>query len=180
MRYPQVLAVLVTALAASGAGCVSRITYNHDLMTERAKVVALQEKLDRANRDVKKAQDALAEKAAEYTANQKATDDARRQLSQSRQQVERLQNSVKETEQNAKTAAAQAEKASRDAAEKYKNLQDQFEVIQRENVALREVGERQTKRIDELTKRLEGVRSPSPLPPTVQPMAPARNSPDGS
>ena len=76
---------------------------------ERLKTAAVQEKLDQANQDVKKAWDTLAQKAADYTANQKAADDARRQVAGLKQQIERLQNSVKEAEKNAKAAADKAE-----------------------------------------------------------------------
>jgi chromosome segregation ATPase len=175
MRHLQAWAVVVVAAAlAAGAGCVTRSTYNRDLAVERArtdaerlKAAAFQEKLEQANQDVKKSWDALAQKAADYTANQRAADDARRQLSGLKQQVERLQNSIKEAERNAKAAADKTEKASHDEAEKLKNLQDQFEAAQKENSALRELAEKQKAQIAELQARLEEKGS-VPAPP-IQP-----------
>ena len=79
-----------------------------------------QEKLDQANKDVKKAWDALDQKASAYMSNQKAVDDARRQVAGLKQQIERLQNSIKDAEKNAKAAMDKAVKASNDEAEKLK------------------------------------------------------------
>ena len=185
MWHSQALAVAAVAAAlVTGAGCVTRSTYNHDLAIERArteaerlKTAAVREKLDQANKDVKKAWDALAQKAADYTANQKAADNARRQVSGLRQQIERLQNSVKDAEKNAKAAADKAEKASNDEAEKLKKLQDQFDAAQKENAALRELAEKQKAQIAELKARLE-ENSSAPAPPIhTMPMMPATSAP---
>ncbi len=105
MRYSKAWAVAAVAAAlVAGAGCVTRSTYNHDLAIERSrteaerlKTAAVQEKLDQANQDVKKAWDTLAQKAADYTTNQKAADDARRQLAGLRQQIDQLQNAERTT-----------------------------------------------------------------------------------
>jgi chromosome segregation ATPase len=185
MRHSRALAVAAIAAAlATGSGCVTRSTYERDLAaeqsrteTERLRIASLQEKLDQANKDVKKAWDALAEKAVAYTANQKAADDARRQVAGLKQQIERLQNSSKDAEKNAKAAADKAEKASNDAAEKLKKLQDQFDAVQKENAALRELAEKQYAQIAELKARLE-EKNPVPAPP-VQPTTttPATNAP---
>jgi chromosome segregation ATPase len=163
MRHSQALAIAVALAAlAAGAGCVTRSTYNRDLAAERAeteaerlKAAALQQKLDQANRDVKKAWDALAQKESDYTANQRATDDARRQLSGLRQQVERLQNNIKDAERNTKAAADKAEKASRDEAEKLKSVGEQLDTAQKENAALRDLAEKQRAQIAELKAEVE-------------------------
>jgi autophagy-related protein 11 len=188
MWHLRALALAAVAAAlVTGAGCTTRSTYHRDLAIEQAKTQAerlkaatLQEKLDQANKDVKKAWDALAQNAADYTANQKAADDARRQVAGLRQQIERLQNSLKDAEKNAKAAADKAEKASKDEAEKLKNLQDQFATAQKENAALREGVEKQKAQIAELTARLEEKSSvpapplhPAPTTPTTSAPAPA-------
>jgi chromosome segregation ATPase len=171
MRNLQTFVVAAVAAAMlAGVGCVSRGTYNHDLAVERArteaerlKAAAIQEKLDQANQDVKKSWDALTQKAADYTANQRAADDARRQVSGLKQQNERLQNNVKDAEKNAKAAADKAEKASNDAAEKLKALQDQLDTAQKEVSALREMDEKQKAQIAELKARL-GEKDSAPAP----------------
>ncbi len=171
MRHLRALSVVAVAAAlVAGTGCVSRGTYNHDLAVERArteaeqvKTAAIQEKLDQANQDVKKAWDKFAQQAADYTANQRATDDARRQVSNLKQQNERLQANVKDAEKNAKTAADKAEKASNNATEKLKSLQDQFDAAQKDISALRELAEKQKVQIAELQARL-GEKESVPTP----------------
>jgi chromosome segregation ATPase len=150
MRYSKPWAALAVAAAlAAGAGCITRSTYDRDLAAERArtdverqKAAALQAKLDQADRDLKKAWDALSQKAADYTANQQATDDARRQVASLKQQNERLQNSVKDADKNAKAAT--------DNAEKLKAAQDQLAAAQKENAALHELVEKQKAKIEKL------------------------------
>jgi chromosome segregation ATPase len=167
MRHSQaVAAAVVIAALAAGPGCMTRSAYNRDLAAERArteteqlKAAALQEKLDRANQDVKKAWDALAQKEADYTANQRAADDARRLLSGLRRQVEQLQNSIKETERNSKAAADKAEKASRDEAEQLMTVLDELEAAQKENAVLRDLAEKQKAEIAELKARIEGKQA---------------------
>jgi chromosome segregation ATPase len=178
MRHSRAWAVAAVAAAlVMGAGCVTRSTYNHDLAIERSRTEAerlktaiVQEKLDRANQDVKKAWDAIAQKAADYTTNQKAADDARRQLAGLRQQIDQLKNADK-------TSKAAADKASSEQAEKLKKLQDQCDAAQKENAELREIAEKQKAQIEELKARLEEKGS-APRPPIhTAPMMPATNAP---
>ncbi|MGO8705583.1 MAG: hypothetical protein ACLQVA_17360 [Candidatus Brocadiia bacterium] len=178
MRYSKAWAVAAVAAAlVAGAGCVSRSTYNHDLAIERSrteaerlKTAAVQEKLDQANQDVKKAWDTLAQKAADYTTNQKAADDARRQLAGLRQQIDQLKNAER-------TTKATTDKANTDAAEKLKKLQDQFDAAQKENADLRELAGKQKAEIAELRARLEESGS-APRPPIhTAPTMPATGAP---
>jgi len=159
-----VAAAVLAAAAALAGDLQSRLAVERARTeAERLKVAAIQEKLDQANQDVKKSWDALAQKAADYTANQRAADDARRQVSGLKQQNDRLQNNIKDAEKNAKAAADMGEKASNDAAEKLKALQDQFDTAQKEVSALREMAEKQKAQIVELKARL-GEKDSAPAP----------------
>ncbi len=181
MRHSQAWAVAAVAAAlVMGAGCVSRSAYNHDLAIERSrteaerlKTAAAQEKLDQANLDVKKAWDTLAQKETDYTANQKAADNARRQLSGLRAQIEQLRN----TEKTTKAESDKAAKASSEAAEKLKKLQEQFDAAQKENADLRELAEKQKAEIAALKARLEGNSSLAPPPIHTMPMMPGPTAP---
>jgi chromosome segregation ATPase len=160
-------AAAVAAALVTGAGCVTRSAYERDLAAERQKTAAVQVKLDQANmkldqahKDVKKAWDTLAQKAADYTANQKAADEARGQVAGLKRQIESLQTADK----NAKAAAEKADQASK---EQMKKLQDQLDAAQKENADLREVAEKQKAQIAELKARLE-EKSSVPAPP-IQP-----------
>ena len=137
-------AAAVAATLVMSAGCVTRNTYNRDLAAEQArteqaqlKTAVVQEKLDQANKDIKKAWDALAEESADYTANQKSADAARAQVAGLKKEIERLQNSAKETERTTKSATDKAEKASKEDADKLKKLQDQLDAAQKEIAELK-------------------------------------------